>query len=149
MLFESTPNGLRQHALAAGPGFENVVAFSRSPNDPNLPGLRVSFVAGDRSFSRAFHELRNVAAPPGTGASGTSPSPPTTTKARNRLPAQSSILRIRSLAIVSATGGPPASASGSMSPTMAATKPQPSGCSGDGGCVSCPAAIWRMQADNA
>jgi N-succinyldiaminopimelate aminotransferase len=29
----------------------------------NLPGMRVGFVAGDKKFLAAFHELRNVAAP--------------------------------------------------------------------------------------
>ncbi len=47
----------------AGPDFAGVVAFQSLSKRSNLPGLRVSFVAGDRNFLTAFHELRNVAAP--------------------------------------------------------------------------------------
>lgn len=48
---------------AAGPDFKNVVAFQSLSKRSNLPGMRVGFVAGDRKFLSAFHELRNVAAP--------------------------------------------------------------------------------------
>lgn len=47
----------------AGPDFENIVAFQSLSKRSNLPGLRVGFVAGDRRFIAAFHDLRNVAAP--------------------------------------------------------------------------------------
>jgi aspartate/methionine/tyrosine aminotransferase len=47
----------------AGDDFANVVAFQSLSKRSNLPGLRVGFVAGDRNFLAAFHELRNVAAP--------------------------------------------------------------------------------------
>lgn len=48
---------------SAGPDYANVVAFQSLSKRSNLPGLRVGFVAGDRNFLAAFHELRNVAAP--------------------------------------------------------------------------------------
>jgi aspartate/methionine/tyrosine aminotransferase len=48
---------------AAGPDFKNVVVFQSLSKRSNLPGMRVGFVAGDRKFLTAFHELRNVAAP--------------------------------------------------------------------------------------
>jgi aspartate/methionine/tyrosine aminotransferase len=47
----------------AGPDFANVVAFHSLSKRSNVPGLRVGFCAGDRSFLAAFLELRNVAAP--------------------------------------------------------------------------------------
>lgn len=48
---------------SAGPDYTNVVAFQSLSKRSNLPGMRVGFVAGDRKFLAAFHELRNVAAP--------------------------------------------------------------------------------------
>jgi len=48
---------------SAGPDFANVVAFQSLSKRSNLPGMRVGFVAGDKRFLAAFHELRNVAAP--------------------------------------------------------------------------------------
>lgn len=48
---------------AAGPDFGHVVAFQSLSKRSNLPGMRVGFVAGDAQFLKAFHELRNVAAP--------------------------------------------------------------------------------------
>jgi aspartate/methionine/tyrosine aminotransferase len=48
---------------AAGPDFRNVVVFQSLSKRSNLPGMRVGFVAGDAAFLKAFHELRNVAAP--------------------------------------------------------------------------------------
>jgi aspartate/methionine/tyrosine aminotransferase len=48
---------------AAGPDYQNVVAFQSLSKRSNLPGMRVGFAAGDRQFLAAFHELRNVAAP--------------------------------------------------------------------------------------
>src|ERR1700761_4236607 len=47
----------------AGDDYANVVAFQSLSKRSNLPGLRVGFAAGDKRFLRAFHELRNVAAP--------------------------------------------------------------------------------------
>jgi aspartate/methionine/tyrosine aminotransferase len=54
------PGSLLAHA---GDDFQNVVAFQSLSKRSNLPGMRVGFVAGDRKFLGAFHELRNVAAP--------------------------------------------------------------------------------------
>ncbi len=48
---------------AGGPDYKNVVAFNSLSKRSNLPGMRVGFVAGDKGFLTAFHELRNVAAP--------------------------------------------------------------------------------------
>src|SRR5262249_30807355 len=48
---------------AGGPDYKNVIAFQSLSKRSNLPGMRVGFVAGDRGFLTAFHELRNVAAP--------------------------------------------------------------------------------------
>lgn len=47
----------------AGPDFKNVVAFQSLSKRSNMPGLRVGFVAGDKAFLAAYHDLRNVAAP--------------------------------------------------------------------------------------
>ena len=47
----------------AGPDYKNVVVFQSLSKRSNLPGMRVGFVAGDKGFLTAFHELRNVAAP--------------------------------------------------------------------------------------
>lgn len=54
------PGSMLAHA---GADFQNVVAFQSLSKRSNLPGMRVGFVAGDRKFLSAFHELRNVAAP--------------------------------------------------------------------------------------
>jgi aspartate/methionine/tyrosine aminotransferase len=48
---------------AAGPDFANVVEFQSLSKRSNLPGLRIGFVAGDRTFLARYLELRNVAAP--------------------------------------------------------------------------------------
>src|SRR3954453_13873135 len=48
---------------AAGPDYDNVVAFQSLSKRSNLPGMRIGFAAGDKRFLAAFHELRNVAAP--------------------------------------------------------------------------------------
>ena len=48
---------------AGGPDYKNVLAFNSLSKRSNLPGMRVGFVAGDKNFLTAFHELRNVAAP--------------------------------------------------------------------------------------
>ncbi len=47
----------------AGREFANALVFQSLSKRSNLPGLRVGFVAGDRRFIAAFHELRNIAAP--------------------------------------------------------------------------------------
>jgi N-succinyldiaminopimelate aminotransferase len=47
----------------AGPEFANVVVFHSLSKRSSLPGLRIGFAAGDRSFLQAYLELRNVAAP--------------------------------------------------------------------------------------
>jgi aspartate/methionine/tyrosine aminotransferase len=48
---------------SGGPDFKNVAVFQSLSKRSNLPGMRVGFVAGDKKFLTAFHELRNVAAP--------------------------------------------------------------------------------------
>jgi aspartate/methionine/tyrosine aminotransferase len=48
---------------AGGPDFANVVEFQSLSKRSNLPGLRIGFAAGDKSFLARFLELRNVAAP--------------------------------------------------------------------------------------
>jgi N-succinyldiaminopimelate aminotransferase len=48
---------------AAGPDYANVVEFQSLSKRSSLPGLRIGFAAGDRSFLARFLELRNVAAP--------------------------------------------------------------------------------------
>jgi len=48
---------------AAGGDFANVVVFHSLSKRSSLPGLRVGFAAGDRSFLSAYLELRNLAAP--------------------------------------------------------------------------------------
>jgi aspartate/methionine/tyrosine aminotransferase len=57
---ELAPPGMLE---ASGPDFTNVVVFHSLSKRSNLPGLRVGFVAGDRSFLARFLDLRNVAAP--------------------------------------------------------------------------------------
>lgn len=47
----------------AGLDYTNVAAFQSLSKRSNLPGMRIGFVAGDKRFMSAFHELRNVAAP--------------------------------------------------------------------------------------
>jgi N-succinyldiaminopimelate aminotransferase len=54
------PPGMLQ---AAGRDFANVVVFHSLSKRSSLPGLRVGFAAGDRTFLSAFLELRNLAAP--------------------------------------------------------------------------------------
>jgi aspartate/methionine/tyrosine aminotransferase len=48
---------------AAGPDFANVAIFHSLSKRSSLPGLRIGFVAGDRTFMQAYLELRNVSAP--------------------------------------------------------------------------------------
>ena len=47
----------------AGGDFSNIVIFHSLSKRSSLPGLRIGFAAGDKSFLAAFLELRNVAAP--------------------------------------------------------------------------------------
>jgi N-succinyldiaminopimelate aminotransferase len=47
----------------AGPDYANVAVFQSLSKRSNLPGMRVGFAAGDKTFLARFHELRNVAAP--------------------------------------------------------------------------------------
>jgi N-succinyldiaminopimelate aminotransferase len=48
---------------AAGPDFANVAVFHSLSKRSSLPGLRIGFVAGDKSFVQTYLELRNVSAP--------------------------------------------------------------------------------------
>ena len=43
--------------------FANVAVFHSLSKRSSLPGLRIGFAAGDKSFMRTYLELRNVAAP--------------------------------------------------------------------------------------
>ena len=54
------PHGMLE---VAGPDFANVVVFQSLSKRSNLPGLRVGFAAGDKTFLGRFIELRNIAAP--------------------------------------------------------------------------------------
>jgi N-succinyldiaminopimelate aminotransferase len=54
------PHGMLE---AAGDDFANVAIFHSLSKRSSLPGLRIGFAAGDRSFMRTYLELRNVAAP--------------------------------------------------------------------------------------
>jgi aspartate/methionine/tyrosine aminotransferase len=47
----------------AGQDFANVVTFNSLSKRSSLPGLRVGFVAGDKTFLAAFLNLRTVSAP--------------------------------------------------------------------------------------
>ena len=47
----------------AGSDFSRVIVFQSLSKRSNLPGMRVGFAAGDKTFMSRFHELRNVAAP--------------------------------------------------------------------------------------
>jgi N-succinyldiaminopimelate aminotransferase len=47
----------------AGSDFSRVIVFQSLSKRSNLPGMRVGFAAGDKTFMSLFHELRNVAAP--------------------------------------------------------------------------------------
>ncbi|MBY0382674.1 MAG: aminotransferase class I/II-fold pyridoxal phosphate-dependent enzyme [Xanthobacteraceae bacterium] len=60
-IYTRTPPGsMLEHA---GEDFTNVVVFQSLSKRSNLPGMRVGFVAGDKTFIARFLELRNVAAP--------------------------------------------------------------------------------------
>jgi N-succinyldiaminopimelate aminotransferase len=57
---EHAPHGMLE---AAGKDFANVAIFHSLSKRSSLPGLRIGFAAGDRTFMQAYLELRNVAAP--------------------------------------------------------------------------------------
>jgi N-succinyldiaminopimelate aminotransferase len=57
---ERPPHGMLE---ASGADFANVAVFHSLSKRSSLPGLRIGFAAGDKSFLRTFLELRNVAAP--------------------------------------------------------------------------------------
>jgi aspartate/methionine/tyrosine aminotransferase len=57
---EHAPPGMLE---AAGKDFKNVAVFHSLSKRSSLPGLRLGFAAGDKSFMQAYLELRNVAAP--------------------------------------------------------------------------------------
>ncbi len=57
---EHAPSGMLE---AAGKDFKNVAVFHSLSKRSSLPGLRLGFAAGDKSFMQAYLELRNVAAP--------------------------------------------------------------------------------------
>jgi len=57
---ETPPAGMLE---AAGADFANVAIFHSLSKRSSLPGLRVGFAAGDKSFMQSYLELRNVAAP--------------------------------------------------------------------------------------
>src|SRR3984893_3404751 len=57
---ETPPAGMLE---AAGADFANVAVCHSLSKRSTLPGLRIGFAAGDRSFMQAYLELRNVAAP--------------------------------------------------------------------------------------
>jgi len=54
------PTGMLE---VSGPNFTNSAVFHSLSKRSSLPGLRVGFAAGDKSFLSAFLELRNVSAP--------------------------------------------------------------------------------------
>ncbi len=57
---ERPPHGMLE---AAGGDFANVAIFHSLSKRSSLPGLRIGFAAGDKSFMHTFLELRNVSAP--------------------------------------------------------------------------------------
>jgi N-succinyldiaminopimelate aminotransferase len=57
---DRAPHGMLE---AAGANFDNVAIFHSLSKRSSLPGLRVGFAAGDRSYMQAYLELRNVSAP--------------------------------------------------------------------------------------
>ena len=57
---DTPPAGMLE---AAGADFANVAIFHSLSKRSSLPGLRLGFAAGDRSFMQSYLELRNVAAP--------------------------------------------------------------------------------------
>ena len=57
---DNPPAGMLE---AAGADFANVAIFHSLSKRSSLPGLRIGFAAGDKSFMQSYLELRNVAAP--------------------------------------------------------------------------------------
>jgi len=58
--WKDAPPGMLEQA---GEDFANVVVFHSLSKRSSLPGLRVGFAAGDRTFIKQFLDLRSVAAP--------------------------------------------------------------------------------------
>jgi aspartate/methionine/tyrosine aminotransferase len=58
--FGEKPAGMLE---VAGPDYQNAIVFNSLSKRSNLPGLRVGFCAGDKSFLARFLEYRNNAAP--------------------------------------------------------------------------------------
>jgi len=54
------PPGMLEHA---GSDFANVIVFHSLSKRSSLPGLRIGFAAGDKTFIKPFLDLRSVAAP--------------------------------------------------------------------------------------
>jgi hypothetical protein len=139
------PAGMLEAGVA---DFANVVQFQSLSKRSNLPGLRIGFAAGDKSFLARFLELRNVAAPQvptpmqhvAIAAYGDEAHVRRTAGSIRR----SSISPTRSSATATATGGRAAgSSSGSTCRRRAATRRSRCGCGKKPGCGSYPAAIWR------
>ena len=58
--WKDAPPGMLEQA---GPDFANVAVFHSLSKRSSLPGLRMGFIAGDRTFIKPFLDLRSVAAP--------------------------------------------------------------------------------------
>jgi N-succinyldiaminopimelate aminotransferase len=58
--WKDPPPGMLEHA---GADFANVVIFHSLSKRSSLPGLRIGFTAGDKTFLKTFLDLRSVAAP--------------------------------------------------------------------------------------
>jgi aspartate/methionine/tyrosine aminotransferase len=58
--WKDAPPGMLEQA---GADFANVLVFHSLSKRSSLPGMRVGFVAGDRTFIKPFLDLRSVAAP--------------------------------------------------------------------------------------
>ena len=58
--WKDAPPGMLEHA---GSDFANVAVFHSLSKRSSLPGLRIGFVAGDKTFIKPFLDLRSVAAP--------------------------------------------------------------------------------------
>jgi N-succinyldiaminopimelate aminotransferase len=57
---DDPPPGMLEHA---GSDFANVAVFHSLSKRSSLPGLRIGFTAGDKTFIKSFLDLRSVAAP--------------------------------------------------------------------------------------
>jgi N-succinyldiaminopimelate aminotransferase len=58
--WKDAPPGMLEHA---GSDFANVAVFHSLSKRSSLPGLRLGFIAGDKSFIKPFLDLRSLAAP--------------------------------------------------------------------------------------